>query len=53
MNLNNYSVEIQNFIERVEERRERFGYVDEHTCQRLLEYAADVNSIALWGRGYY
>lgn len=53
MDLTSYSQEIQNFIEEAEVRRNQKGWLDFDTCQRVLEYAAETNSDALFGLGYY
>jgi len=52
MDLKRYSSKMQNFIKEIESQREQNGYLDEATCQRILRYAADVNSSFVSGRGY-
>ena len=47
------SDEIQNYIAQLKERREKTGILDFDTCQDILKYAADVNSDAVSGMGYY
>lgn len=53
MDLSNYSQEIQNYITNAEDRRKRTGGLDYDTCQGILKYAAETNSDALFGVGYY
>lgn len=53
MKLDNYSQEIQNYIREANARRKESGSLDYDTCQRILEYAAEANSDALFGIGYY
>lgn len=53
MDLSNYSQEIQNYIRQTEDRRNREGWLDFDTCQRILKYAAENNSDELFGLGYY
>ena len=45
--------EVQNYIERIRDRRSREGIPDYDACQRILEHAAEMNSSALFGMGYY
>lgn len=53
MDLKKFSQEIQNFIEEAENSRNQKGFLNFETCQRILEYAAETNSDALFGLGYY
>lgn len=53
MDLSIYSREIQNYIREVKQRREESGIVDYDSCQRILEYARDERSYALFGVGYF
>lgn len=53
MNLNIYSQEIQNYIREIDARRKQTGSLDYDTCQRILEYAAEAKSDAIFGIGYY
>lgn len=53
MDLTNYSQEIRNYIADAEVSRRRNGWLDYDTCQGILEYAAETNSDALFGMGYY
>lgn len=45
--------EIQNYIEQIIARRSRGSYFDYETCQEILEHAAEMNSDAIFGIGYY
>ena len=45
--------EIQNYIEQIIEKRSREGSFDYDTCQEILKYAAEMNSDAISGIGYY
>ncbi len=45
--------EVQNYIERIRDRRSREGIPDYDACQRILEHAAEMNSSAIFGMGYY
>lgn len=53
MNLSIYSQEIQNYIREVKQRREQTGSLDYESCQRILEYAKEEQSDALFGVGYF
>lgn len=45
--------EIQNYIDGIIKERRAKGFFDYHTCQAVLEYAAEVKSDAVSGMGYY
>lgn len=45
--------EVQQYIERIVERRNRGGYLTVEECQSILEYAAEIQSDAVFGIGYY
>lgn len=47
------SNEVQNYIQQVSERRNREGSFDFDTCQSILKHAAEMNSDAVSGIGYY
>ncbi len=53
MKLDIFSSEIQNYIREANDRRKAHGSLDFNSCQRILEYAADTESDALFGIGYY
>lgn len=45
--------EIQNYIEQIRARRSREGIPDYDGCQAILKHAAEMNSTAIFGMGYY
>lgn len=47
------SDEIQNYIQQITEQRKREGCFDYNGCQAILEHAAEMNSEAISGIGYY
>lgn len=53
MDLSIYSEKIQNYIREINARRKQTGSLDYDTCQRILEYAAETKSDAIFGIGYY
>lgn len=53
MELSGFSQEVQEEIEKAEEQRRQRGPLDYDACQRILEAAAEANSDALFGLGYY
>ena len=53
MDLSSYSQEIQKYIEEDERKWMLGASVKYDTCQRILAYAAETNSDALFGLGYY
>ena len=53
MNSNSVSTEIEKYIARVVERRNRDGVLSIEECQSILEYAAESKSDAVFGIGYY
>ncbi len=53
MDVSSYSQEIQKYIAEDEHRWIQGESVEYNTCQRILAYAAETNSDALFGLGYY
>lgn len=53
MNSNAVPTEIKDYIARVVERRNQGDILSEEECQRILEYAAENKSDAVFGIGYY
>lgn len=47
------SNEVQNYIQQMVERRNREGIFDFDACQAILKHAAELNSEAVSGIGYY
>ena len=45
--------EIQNYIDDIIKERRANGFFDYHTCQAVLEHAAELKSDAVSGMGYY
>lgn len=53
MDLRIFAEEIQNFIRKVNAKRNQSGILDYDTCQSVLECAAETQSDAIFGIGYY
>ena len=53
MNKEALTPEIQNYMETIQEKRSHSGWLPFDVCQQILEYAAEKNSDALLGLGYY
>lgn len=45
--------EVEKYIEQIRDRRSREGIPDCEACQAILERAAELNSSAIFGLGYY
>lgn len=53
MDFNGFSTEVQNFIQKAEQRHRAAGILEYDTCQKLLKCAAETNSDGLFGMSYY